>query len=111
VTTWQDLGAEQNNDVTFPFTLTTSSGAIFNPTGSTLSLVLKASETAADNTGTTFTVGSGLTIVSAALGQVTWKLPHANTATPGTQWYRLDAVDASSNRTTLRVGVLSVQAA
>jgi hypothetical protein len=109
MTAWQDLGVEQNNDVTFALTLTYN-GAPFNPTGYTLSLVLKASETSTDVSGTTFTVGSGLTIINAALGQITWKLPHANTGTPGAQWWRLDAVDGSTNRTTLMMGNLAVQA-
>ena len=73
MTAWQNLGVEQNNDVTFTLNLT-SNGQPFNPTGYTLSLVLKASATALDSSGTTFAVGSGLTVTSAALGQVTWKL-------------------------------------
>lgn len=109
MTAWIDLGAEQNNDVTFTLNLTYNN-APFNPTGYTLTLYLKASETALDSSATTFTVGSGLTIVSAPLGIVTWKLPHTSTATAGNQWWHLDAVDASSNRTTLMMGNFSVQA-
>lgn len=109
MTVWQDLEAPQNNDVTYPLTLTLN-GSVFNPTGSTLTLFLKASQTALDSTATTFTVGAGLTIVNAALGTITWKAPHANTATPGQQWWRLDAVDASGNRTSLMMGNFIVQA-
>lgn len=107
---WQDLGVEQNNDVTFTLDLTYN-GAPFNPTGSTLTLYLKASQTTADGSAVTFTVANGgLTIVSATLGVVTWKLPHANTGTPGTQWWHIDAVDGSGNRTTLMQGNLTTQA-
>lgn len=110
MTQWQDLTVIENNDVVFSLTLTFNN-APFNPTNYVLSLVLKPSETSADNTGVTFTVGSGLSIVNAALGQVNWTLPHANTGTPGQQWWRIDAVDASSNRTTLMFGHLTVMAA
>jgi hypothetical protein len=51
-----------------------------------------------------------LSVDESALGQVTWALPHTSTGTPGTQWWRFDAVDVSSNRTTLMMGNLTVQA-
>lgn len=110
MTQWQDLSVIENNDVTFSLDLTYN-GAAFNTGNYALSLVLKASETATDVSGTTFTVGSGLTIVNAALGQVTWTLPHANTAVPGQQWWRIDAVDGAGDRTTLMFGHLNVMAA
>lgn len=106
---WQNLSAEQNNDITFTLNLTYN-GAPFSTTGYTLTVYLKATETTADGSAVTFTSGAGLTIVNAALGIVTWKLPHANTTTPGNQWWRIDAVDGSSNRTTLIIGTLTVRA-
>lgn len=109
MTQWQDLTVDQNNDVTFSLSLTFGQ-APFDATGYTLSLILKPSETAADNTGTTFTVGNGLTVVSTKLGEVTWDLPHASTATPGQQWWRIDAVDGGGDRTTLMFGHLNVMA-
>jgi predicted secreted protein len=109
VTAWQDLSVPENNDRTFTLDLTYN-GAPFNPTNYTLSLVLKSSASSTDASGTTFTTSSGLTIVNAALGIVTWKLPHTNTGTPGAQWWRIDAVDGSSNRMTLMMGNLTVQA-
>lgn len=109
VTAWQDLGAEQNNDVTFHLALTYN-GAPFDPTGHTLNLILKPSETALDSAGTTFTASNGLTIVNAALGKVDWDLPHSSTGTPGQQWWRIDAIDGSSNRMTMMMGNLTVQA-
>lgn len=109
MTAWQNLGVEQGNDVTLTLNLTYN-GAPFVTTGYTLTVYLKATEQTADGSATTFTVGAGLTIVNANLGIVTWKLPHANTGTAGTQWWRIDAVDGSNNRTTLMVGNLVVQA-
>lgn len=106
---WQDLSVEENNDITFSLALTFN-GAAFDATNYTLSLVLKASPAATDGSGTTFTTGNGLTIVSAKLGEVTWTLPHANTGTPGQQWWRIDAVDTSNDRTTLMFGHLTVMA-
>lgn len=102
----QDLTVIQNNDETFSLALTYN-GAVFVTTGFTLSVVVKASPTATDASGTTFTP----TIVNASLGQVTWKLPHANTGTAGTQWWRLDAVDGGGNRTTIVMGNLIIMAA
>lgn len=107
---WLDLYAAQNNDVTYLLNMI-DNGVPFNPTGFTLTLFLKASQTALDSSATTFTVAnSGLVVVSAPLGQINWALPHANTATPGPQWWRLDAVDASNNRASLMMGNLTVLA-
>ena len=107
---WQDLTVIENNDVVFTLNLAFN-GKPFDATNYTLDLVLKASQTATDASGITFTSGAGLTVVNAKLGQVTWTLSHANTATPGQQWWRIDAVDGSSDRTTLMFGHLTVMAA
>lgn len=107
---WQNLSVVENNDVLFTLDLT-DNGVPFDITAYTVSIVLKSAEAAADNTGTTFTTSNGLTVVSAKLGQVTWALPHTSTTTPGTQWWRCDVVDVSSNRTTVMMGNLVVQAA
>lgn len=109
MTQWQNLSVDQNNDTTFTISLTLG-GSPFDLTNYTPTLYLKATESSDDGTATTFTVGAGLTIVSAPRGQLTWKLPHANTTTPGTQWWRIDAVDNSLNRTTFIGGNITVQA-
>lgn len=109
MTAWQDLAVEQNNDVLFTLYLT-NNGAPFNPTGYTLTLYLKATEQTPDGSATTFTTSSGLTIVNAPLGQITWQLPHSNTSTAGTQWWHLDAVDGGGNRSTFFIGNVYVQA-
>jgi hypothetical protein len=110
VTAWQNLAVEQNNDVLFTLNLTGANGAPFDLTGYTPTLYLKATETTADASAITFTTSTGLTVVSTKLGKVTWALPHADTATPSTQWWRIDVVDGSSNRSTLMVGNFTIQA-
>ena len=109
MTAWQNLAVEQGNDVLFTLNLTYN-GAPFDVTNYTLTIYLKATEQTADGSAITFTTSSGLTIVNAKLGIVTWAVPHTDTATPGTQWWRLDAVDGSSNRTTVMVGNFTIQA-
>jgi hypothetical protein len=109
MTAWQDLAVVENNDVTFHLALTQDDDA-FNPTGYTLTVYLKASQTTPDSAATTFTVGNGLTVTSAVLGKVDWTLPHTATGTPGTLWWRIDAVDGSGNRTNLMLGNLNVMA-
>lgn len=106
---WRDLSVEQNNDRTFSLTLTVDSEPL-NITSLTLSLVLKDSRTATDASGTTYTAGSGLTVVSALLGKVSWALPHAQTGTPGMKWWRIDVVDGAGNRTTVMLGNLIISA-
>lgn len=106
----QDLTVVENNDVVFTLNLTYNS-APFNLTGYTVDLVLKASETATDGSGITFTTGSGLTVTSTQFGQVQWTFPHADDATPGTQWWRIDAIDGSGDRTTFIMGNFTIQAA
>lgn len=107
---WQDLSVIENNDVLFTLDLTLD-GSPLDITTYTPSIVLKATETSDDNTGTTFTTSNGLTVVSARLGKMTWALPHANTGTAGKQWWRCDVVDTSSNRTTMMMGNLLVTSA
>jgi hypothetical protein len=107
---WQDLGVIEGNDVTYTFDLTFGDD-VLDLTGYTPKIVLKASAAAADNTGTTFTTSSGLSVVNAKRGKMTWILPHADSGTPGKQWWRLDVTDNSSNVATLMMGNLTVQAA
>lgn len=106
---WQNLSIDENNDVLFSIALTYQ-GQPFNFTGYTLSLVVKASSAVLDSSGITFTVSSGLTVVNASAGELTWAYPHADTGTAGTQWWHIDAVDGSGNRTTFIKGNLTVQA-
>lgn len=109
---WQDIYVVENNDILFTFNLTDSSGDPFTLTGYSASLVVKASPTALDNSGITFSTGNGgLTVASAILGKITWPLQHAHTGTVGTQWYRLDVIDGSSNVTTMMMGNLYTSAA
>jgi hypothetical protein len=98
-----------NNDTTFKFTLKLN-GSPLSLSTYTLKAYQKASATAADNTGTLYQVGTGLTIVNSALGQVNLTIPHANVPTPGTQWWRLDLVDGTGAVNTALYGPLTVKA-
>lgn len=109
MTAWHDLAVEQNNDVLFTLHVTLN-GSPFSLTGYTPTIYLKATETTADGSATTFTTSNGLTVTNASLGYLTWAVPHSATATPGNQWWRLDVVDGSGNRTTLMMGNFTVQA-
>ena len=106
----QNLTVLQNNDTQHVLSLVDSSGRPVNLTGLALTAYLKASETAADSTATTYTVGNGLTVTAALGGQVTWKLPHTAASTAGPQWWRLDAADASGDVTTYLYGTLYILA-
>lgn len=76
-------------------------------TGLTLSLVLKASSTATDGSGITFTP----TITSSENGQWSQNIPGADLATAGTMWYRLDVIDGGGNPTTVNYGFVNILAA
>ncbi len=94
-----------NNDLSQPFFLLTyqvpGSGIVapLNLTGYTLKFVLKASSTATDASGTTYAIGSGITVTNLAISSFTVLIPHTQTLlqTPGTYWYRLDVIDGSLN--------------
>lgn len=60
--------------------------------------VLKASSTATDASGTTYTIGAGLTYTYQTFGQFDWVIPHANTTPAGQMWYRID-VDSGGGTT------------
>ena len=107
---WQNLGVIENNDVLFSFNLTFNNSPL-DVTNYVLSLVVKSSQAASDQSGTIYTVGSGLTVLNASLGQVSWRLPGSATGTPGQQWYRLDATGAIEGTITVMMGNLGVMAA
>ena len=103
------LFALQNNDTSYYFNITFN-GKILNLTPYTVKAYQKSSAAALDSSGTTYTVGSGLTMISAALGQVKLVIPHGNVATPGIQWWRLDIIDGSSSVYTVMYGSLTIKA-
>jgi len=94
-----------NNDLSQPFFLLTyqspGTGVVapLNLTGYTLKFVLKASSTATDASGTTLTIGNGITVANLAISSFTVVIPHSQALlqVPGTYWYRLDIIDSSLN--------------
>ena len=114
------LSALENNDTTYVMQVTYNTAPINTPffgmqtpfslTGYTPKVLTKASSATPDASATTYTVGSGLTLVSALLGEISWVLPHTASIvqTPGTYWWRLDLVDGSGNVGTALYGNLYV---
>ena len=102
-----DWGVIQSNQAVLSGQVSDVNGRPLPLTGLTLSFVLKASETATDASGSTFTP----TITSAARGEWSLTIPGSDFATAGTLWYRLDVVDGSSNHITAALGSVSVKAA
>lgn len=70
----------------------------------TITAYLKASRTASDGSGTSFTTSSGLTVVENYAGKFTWAVPRADVAAAGTLWYRIDIEDGASRIYTLLYG-------
>lgn len=84
-----DLEGVVNNDLLY-FLQATYKGVPFDLTGVTASIVAKASATALDNTGTTYTTSNGLTILTPKVGKFSWAVPRASNTVAGTTWWRCD---------------------
>jgi hypothetical protein len=106
---YKPLLALANNDNTFKMSVTLN-GAILPLTNYTPKAYQKAQASSLDSSGTLYQVGSGLTIVNSALGQINLTIPHGNVTTPGTQWWHLDLVDGSGNVSTVFYGPLTIKA-
>lgn len=103
------LLALQNNDSAFYFNITFNGNPL--PLAPyTVKAYQKASSSASDASGITYTVGSGLTIINAPLGQVKLIIPHGNVTTAGIQWWHLDLIDASAGVYTVFYGPLTIKA-
>lgn len=83
-----------------------------SPAPFTAKVVVKASQTATDGSGTTYTSGGAdLTIASGSQGLMTLVLPRSLWSAVGTQWYRCDLIDVNSNEYTILFGQITVLAA
>ena len=102
-----NLSGYENNDSTF-YLQALNNGYPLPLTGYTNQLVVKPSPSVADNTGTTYTVGSGLTVTNSSQGMVTFVLPHTAATTAGTSWWRWDITDGGGNVTTVMFGNLYI---
>lgn len=108
-----DLSGVAGFDQSFPFELSYAGGPL-NLTGYTVTLILKATATAPDALGTTYTEAGALTITSATQGQFTWVLPGADTAlfsAPGSLWYRVDVTAGEGDPVPAMYGALWLAAA
>lgn len=99
-----------NNDLSFECQAFYQ-GAFLPLTGYTVSAVVKASRSATDGSGTSYTQGGGITITNSALGEFTLDIPHTSNETAGTFWYRIDLTNGSEDVTTCLFGVLTINAA
>lgn len=77
--------------------------------GYTPKIYQKATAGTPDGSAIVYQVGSGITVVNSGLGQIRWTIPHANLATPGTQWWRLDITDGGGLVSTVFYGPLTVK--
>ncbi len=89
MTVRQDISGTVNNDLGFVVSLSYNfapvSLATYVPT-----VTVKPSQASLDSAGTTYTLGNGLTVLSAAAGRLQLQIPRAACAVAGTQWYRVD---------------------
>lgn len=102
------LTALVNNDTAYYFNITFN-GKPLALTSYTIKAYQKASATATDASGVTYTVGAGITVINSPLGQVKLIIPHANVTTPGTQWWHLDLIDGAGGVYTCFYGALTVK--
>lgn len=110
MSTRSDIAGVVGDDLTFNFALTYN-GSVVNLNSYTPKVVVKASANAADGTGTTYTVGSGITLTNAVRGRFTLAIPHSATSSAGTAWYRCYLTDPSGNVSTAMLGNLVLLAA
>lgn len=109
----QNLTVPQNNildlslNVTLPLVVGYPEAQPYNITGLTPELVIKASASASDGSGTTYTP----TVTSATEGFMAVTIPGTQNATAGTFWWRLDVIDGSGNHVTCIEGQYQVTAA
>lgn len=98
-----------NSDKAFNFSLTLN-GNILPLTGYTPKVYQKASQQADDGTAILYQVGTGLTIINSALGQLKLVIPHANVTVPGTQWWKLTLTDTNGSIFPVFFGPLAIKA-
>lgn len=104
MSTQSDITGLSGNDLLFAIALTYQGSPLNLATITSVTAYLKSSQTAPDTDAKTYTVGSGLTIVSSPGGTLTWLVPHGDV--PGNTWYRFDVLDASSHISTAIYGRL-----
>jgi hypothetical protein len=96
----------RGNDVT----VTAKFPGITSGTGVSSKFWRKNSKTTSDTDPATISYTSVLTAGTDGIWFATFKVPKADNATPGTFWWRVDAIDPLSNVTTAACGPLLVEA-
>ena len=109
MSTNQALTALRGNDTTWQLQAFLN-GMPLNLSGYTLKCYVKASSTATDASGTTYTAGSGITVVNSGQGIINFTVPATALTTPGTQWWHWDITDGSNNNSTVMYGPLTILA-
>lgn len=99
-----------NNDAVF-YPNVTLNGSALDLTGFTPTAYLKSAATVADDTGLSYTIDSGISVINPSLGQLEWDIPHADLATAAIMWWRLDLMDGSGNIFTSMYGPFTIKAA
>lgn len=104
-----DIAGVVNNDLEFTFSLTYNDAPL-DLTGYTVTVVVKPSQAAADNTGVTYGVGTGLSYLSQVAGRFMLTIPRSATAAAGNTWYRVDISNGMTTQSAM-CGVLNLMAA
>jgi hypothetical protein len=95
----EDLSGIVGNDLAFNLVLPSLADNTVpaNLTGCTVNFIVKASQTALDSTGVTYSSpASGVVIGLPLLGQIAVAIPHFSNLVAGTFWYRADIVSSGS---------------
>lgn len=90
------------DDLEYAVALTYDGAALDLGTVTSVTAYLKPTAVAPDSDGTTFGVGTGLTVTDSAAGELTWLVPHANVGL--NRWYRFTVTDAQSRLSTALYG-------
>lgn len=109
MSTESDIAGFSPDDLEFSVSLTYAGNPLDLSTIQAVTAYLKPTAISPDATAKTYTVGSGLTVVNSAQGQLTWLIPHGDT--PGMTWYRFTVTDSQSHLGTAVYGHLNLRAA
>jgi hypothetical protein len=113
VSTDMDIAGDSGNDLLYDVSLFYNPNNLSTPpplnlgTITSVTAYLKQSAVAPDTTAKTYTIGSGLTIVSSPGGTLTWLIPRADIGL--NRWYRFDVLDGSAHLSTALKGRLNIQ--
>jgi hypothetical protein len=99
-----------SNETSVSYLDVTFNGSALDLTDYTPLVVKKASATVADSSGTTYTIGAGLSWVNQQLGKLKLTIPAADIPAAGSFWWRLDIVDATNAPYTVMYGAFTVKA-